>query len=273
MLSVTIMGGLGNQLFQIFTAMAYSIRYKKKLFISKYKHDYKKRPPYWDNLLNTLTPILLDKTISLPQYNEKAFHYEEIPNITNMSFKLYGYFQSYKYFEDYSETICDLLKIKEWQNKVKINNKIDYKNTISLHFRIGDYKPLPEHHPMMPVGYYIKALETIIEETRRDNWNILYFYQESDEEDVNNNIREIKQVSKNINFVPVDHKLLDYEQMLLMSLCEHNIIANSSFSWWGAYFNINKDKIVCRPNIWFGQAMNITNINDMSPPSWREIIV
>ena len=273
MFSVEIMGGLGNQLFQIFTAMAYSIRFKKKLFISKYKYDFKKRPPYWDNFLNILTPILVDKTISLPQYNEKGFHYEEIPHITNTSFKLYGYFQSYKYFEDYSETICDLLKIKNWQKKVKTNNSIDYKNTISLHFRIGDYKPIQEHHPMMPVGYYIKALETIIKETRRDNWNVLYFYQQSDDEDVNNNIGEIKQVYKNINFVPVDHKLLDYEQMLLMSLCEHNIIANSSFSWWGAYFNTNKDKIVCRPNIWFGPAMNIPHINDMSPPSWREIIV
>ena len=75
----------------------------------------------------------------------------------------------------------------------------------------------------------------------------------------------------NLNFVSVDHKLLDYEQILLMSVCNHNIIANSTFSWWGAYFNNNYDKIVCRPNIWFGKAQGDKNIKDLCPETWSNI--
>ena len=56
--------------------------------------------------------------------------------------------------------------------------------------------------------------------------------------------------------------------MLMMSCCTHNIIANSSFSWWGAYFNSNKEKIICRPEKWFGPAMVDNNIQDLCPEEW-----
>jgi glycosyl transferase family 25 len=71
-----------------------------------------------------------------------------------------------------------------------------------------------------------------------------------------------------MNFVKVDSILKDWEQLLLMSLSEHNIIANSSFSWWGAYLNNNKNAIVCYPDIWFGPAMKDTNVKDLFPNNW-----
>lgn len=60
--------------------------------------------------------------------------------------------------------------------------------------------------------------------------------------------------------------------MLIISLCECNVIANSTFSWWGAYFNTNNDKIVCYPNIWFGNACkDKNNIQDLFPENWIKI--
>ena len=72
------------------------------------------------------------------------------------------------------------------------------------------------------------------------------------------------------NFIKLENGLSDWEEMLAMSLCKYNIIANSSFSWWGAYFNENKEKIVCYPSVWFGEVLSYHNIKELHPtPSSR----
>jgi hypothetical protein len=271
MLSIQLMGGLGNQLFQIFTALSYSLKHNIKIILPKNKYDEKKRPTYWNSFLKELNPILVEQNIRFKILKEKAFEYIEIPKITNIDFQLFGYFQSYKYFEEHYEKIYKLLKIDEKKDIIKEKQYLDFENTISLHFRIGDYKSIQEHHPLMPNDYYIKSLKYIIEQTNKDDWNILYFYEECDTQYVKNIIDNLSITFSNLNFVSVDHKLLDYEQILLMSVCNHNIIANSTFSWWGAYFNNNYDKIVCRPNIWFGKAQGDKNIKDLCPETWSNI--
>ena len=74
-----------------------------------------------------------------------------------------------------------------------------------------------------------------------------------------------------IRFIKVSDEIPDWKQLLIMSNCDHNIIANSTFSWWGAYFNLKTDKIICYPSIWFGNNLQQHNINDMCPTFWTRI--
>ena len=101
MISINIMGGLGNQLFQIMTAMAYSKKCENPLIIERnfYSIGYPYRNVYWNNFLNKLERYLINTTIDLPIYNEKSFEYNELPEISkDDNLKLCGYFQSYIYY-------------------------------------------------------------------------------------------------------------------------------------------------------------------------------
>ena len=270
MLSIVVMGGLGNQLFQIFTAIAYSLRHQIQVVLPTSKADINKRSHYWNTLLKDIRPLLTNNPLrSFVRLSEKTHEHVEIPLITE-DFILFGYFQSYKYFEEEFDAICKIIHLEEQKNLVR--EKVDYDTSecISLHFRIGDYKNLQHAHPLMPIEYYDHAISTIVEKTGRDEWKVLYFYEENDVNDVEPAIQSLKNKYPKMEFVSVDHGLVDYEQMLLMSMCSHNIIANSSFSWWGAYFNTNKEKTVCYPSLWFGPALE-NSVKDMFPPDWDKI--
>jgi hypothetical protein len=96
--------------------------------------------------------------------------------------------------------------------------------------------------------------------------------QKEDEEDVQIIIDKLKTKFPECRVVKIDHRIVDWEQMLMMSLCRHNIIANSSFSWWGAYFNLREDKIVCYPDVWFGPKLaDINDTRDLFPETWSKI--
>ena len=88
---------------------------------------------------------------------------------------------------------------------------------------------------------------------------------------VNISIAVLQRKFPNITFVKASDELYDWEQMLLMSCCDHHIIANSSFSWWGAYFNPSKEKIVCYPSVWFGPKLAYMDVKDLFPDSWEKI--
>jgi hypothetical protein len=165
---------------------------------------------------------------------------------------LVGYFQSPKYFEKYKESICKLIKLDV--KKLIIKNKVglDFENDtiISMHFRLGDYKKYPDKHPILTEKYYSNCL-TYFNNQLTSNYNVLYFCEEVDLKEVNYTINNLKKKFPLKKFVRADPMLKDWEQMLLMSICNHNIIANSTFSWWGAYLNSNLEKIVCYPEEWF----------------------
>jgi hypothetical protein len=157
------------------------------------------------------------------------------------------------------------------------NLKNDYlvqENTISMHFRIGDYKKAQHYHPILPYEYYRKSIAHIVSESTDSYdgigpvYTILYFCENQDIDDVDIIVNRLKTDYPTIVFTKASNKISDWGQMLTMSNCQHNIIANSSFSWWGAYFNNNKQKIVCYPSIWFGEIAG-NNTSDLCPPEWK----
>ena len=201
-------------------------------------------------------------------YNELNFTYNSIPYIKS-DFKLSGYFQSPKYFEYYYTDIVKLIDLKGQKLNIKEKYKTYFNHKIiSLHFRIGDYIKNPNTHPILGHNYYINALTHIL--TADDNYDILYFSEEIDEHQVHNMIEMIKLEFPQLNFIQCSYDVADWEQVLLMSCCNHNIIANSTFSWWGAYFNSNSEKIVCYPNKWFGPNCN-HSVKDLIPENWTKI--
>jgi hypothetical protein len=185
---------------------------------------------------------------------------------------LYGYFQSYKYFINEFKTICNLIKVKELT--VDALQKSGYQvnvlmNFVSVHFRIGDYKNLQQYHPLMDINFYDDALCLIL--SKKPNTSaILYFCEDDDVDQVDEMITCLKNKYPSVLFERCLPILEDWEQMLIMSLCGDNIIANSSFSWWGAFFNENKNKIVCYPSKWFGSSLT-HDTSDLFPPEWTEI--
>ncbi len=264
------MGGLGNQLFQIMTAFAYSKKYRNHLIIKRESHSPSctYRNVYWNNFLEGLQKYLINGNIDLPVYNEKSFEYNELPKISESDdIKLSGYFQSYKYFDEYKSEL--LAEIDWYAKRDAVKSKITDVNPgymVSLHFRIGDFKNL-ENHPIMPMEYYINAIKYI--EARESNVKILYFCEEDDKDFVfNNYINPLRTIFENITFTQTKNKLEDWEQMIAMSLCKHHIIANSTFSWWSAYLADDKyKKLICYPDIWFNSTL-INNMMDLFPGHW-----
>jgi hypothetical protein len=145
----------------------------------------------------------------------------------------------------------------------------NYKDFISMHFRQGDYKNLQDTHPILTHKYYENSLKEILKKTNKLQ-KVLYFCEKEDNEEIEKIIDTLKKTATNCAFIKVIDAVEDWQQLLLMSECSHNIIANSSFSWWGAYLNNNPTKIVCYPEVWFGpKAPNDTS--DLFPDSWTKI--
>jgi len=269
MIGVHLMGGLGNQLFQIVATIAYSIELNDIFAFVKTLQESSNitlRHTYWDTFFILLKPYLVDELPPLKDVGECGFKYQLLP--VTQDTKLFGYFQSYKYFQKYEEDIFYLLGINLLKDKLlkKINKKKeDFKHIISLHFRLGDYKHLSDFHNIMDIKYYIDSLFHIL--TSRRIHTIYYFCEDEDIDIVTKKIEIIKQMYP-YHFIRVTG-LDDWEQLIYMSLCNHNIIANSSFSWWGAYLNEWDDKIVCRPSKWFADPT--VNTSDLCPPSWKTI--
>jgi hypothetical protein len=270
------MGGLGNQLFQIFATISCAITYQHKFVFLDKENLGNNRFTYWNTFLKRLSRFT---TKSLPPMNIKreiGFEFSAIEPINqDENIYLFGYYQSEKYFKPHYETIKKLIGIELLQKNITQNCifecECNFKNTISIHFRLGDYKNLPDHHPILGYDYYQNAISHIFEKTERNNWSILFFCEKEDNLVVQQTIQQLSQVFGNATFVKATDDVADWEQMLMMSCCQHNVIANSSFSWWGAYFNSFPDKIVCYPSTWFGVKLAHHNLCDLFPETWTRI--
>jgi Glycosyl transferase family 11 len=274
MISCVLMGGLGNQLFQIFATIAYALENNKSFGFMYTEHlggvgQTIKRKTYWHSFLLPLRKFTHTSLPQMPIQREKGFEYAKLDSLSEGNdIMLFGYFQSYKYFESYFQTICRVIKLDKI--KVDVMSKYSYNyRSISMHFRLGDYKNIPDYHPVLEYDYYEKALEFIVSST--DKREVLYFCEEQDNEDVQKTIEKLESRFSDVNFTKASDKIEDWEQMIMMSCCKYNIIANSTFSWWAGQLNNNNYKIICYPEKWFGPKNSHLNTKDVFPAHWNAI--
>lgn len=266
-ISVHLMGGLGNQLFQIFFLLSYCFKYNHRFIFSMKEYENERRT-YWDDFLKCLRPYLVPDAIvqQLPLYYEKTFEHTEYEDMgSNLCF--YGYFQSWKYFYPYREKIVQMIGMPAMISTIK---DID-SNSISLHFRIGDYKQKPDCHPILSTQYYMNSLDYIRSKYPNIRYEVFYFYEKEDEQTVKDKISRIQDQFVDYDFINgTEIYQKDWEQLLFMIKCHHHIIANSSFSWWGAFMSDHSDSITTYPDIWFGPKIPV-NVDDLFLPGWIKI--
>lgn len=260
MITAYLQGGLGNQMFQIAAAYALANRNNDTaIFNFDSCHTPLQGCPsnkYKNNLFRNYEHS--DKLNIENYYRELKFSYQNIPYKQNM--QLQGYFQSEKYFLDYADEIISKFY---WEPKI-VNQVFEFIYTlpntplIGVHVRRGDYLNNPQIHPTCSLQYYQEAIR-IFEKEQKCSFIV-----------VSDDIEWVKQyfVCDDIIFYsPFTDELSD---LLLLSSLDHNIIANSSFSWWGAYLNKNENKKVIAPKIWFGPNGPQDQF-DIIPERWVKI--
>ena len=259
--SVKLKGGLGNQLYQIATVMAYGWEHSiTPVFknIKKAPSGATTRPVYWDSVFRKL-PLIKQRPYNLFLYQQKRRGYHKIakPNeicdITKYSGILFnGHFSSDKYFDNFRDKLLPILFYIDPSEKEYLKKKypeIYHREniTISLHIRRGDILINPKRYGLQLLwesDYYSKSIAYFREKFAEDNLKIIIF---SSEIEFVRNYTE--KTFPSVDFILPQEK--DYLELYLMSCCDHQIIANSTFSWWGAYLNKNPDKIVIAPKVWF----------------------
>jgi hypothetical protein len=242
---IRLCGGLGNQLFQ------YAFGKAQKQCGITVLYD----SSWYNKIRNPLRPLLLDKfKINLEMANstqyfriitEKGF---ESKKIFDVGFKYTGYWQSPLYhYEIYSELQKEIqLKEEYYTSEYSELKKIIIKsNSVSVHVRRGDYLNKENHH-VLPLEYYKKALKLI--QSLKGDCKVFVF---------SDDIFWCKKQFSDVYFV----QLNDYLEFELMRFCTHNIIANSTFSWWAAYLNENTNKTVIAPKRWVVKAEDQNNID------------
>jgi glycosyltransferase involved in cell wall biosynthesis len=237
-------GGLGNMMFQVATAYALSKSRGHKLVLNPNHVGTLHKPPsaYKDNVFKNIEA--LGGSYEFYKISEESFSYKPLPSaITNII--LDGYFQSYKYFEDYQDEIRELFKYE-------VPTEYNPKGKVSVHVRRGNYTQLSNHHHNLDIKYYLNAV------TYFPGHEFLIF---------SDDIEWCKLHFEGKNFTFVEGTT-DVEDLYLMSQCEHNVTANSTFSWWGAFLNRNPNKIVIYPDKWFGPANSEFKTWDLFPPEW-----
>jgi hypothetical protein len=276
-----ISGGLGNQLFQYAAGKSLAILRNTQLSLdtSYFEEDGLRNfelhsfnidlkiadPNLIENFIarsvagkirDRLLPIQFKKV-----YKEPSFHFDK--NFFNAPSDVYlkGYWQSEKYFSPVKEIIKTDLRIKPGIiEKVKLfGNEVANSTSVAVHIRRADYTKdvQKEYHGILGKDYYENAIQRISKKTKDARF---YFFSDS-----------INWVKENLVIpdpVYVSGEITNnhFEDLYLMSQCNHNIIANSSFSWWGAWLNSHPGKIVIAPKNWFNKGPKDTY--DLYPEDW-----
>jgi hypothetical protein len=250
MVSIYLMGGLSNMMFQI--AMIYSLAKENNVeFAIDFEHgEFTQKPGhiYRGIIYKNIKEMCILPNPLTYLIKEPSFSYNKVEYKDNTLYR--GYYQSEKYFINYKNEIIDMFSNEDILNELKNKYKDILSNSLSIHVRRGDYMKIQNFHPFPGLEYYTNSIKYIDEKKKIDK--ILVF--SDDMQWCKSNLTD--------NRIIFIENQKDYEDLYLMSLCENNIIANSSFSWWGSYLNKNNDKIVCAPKTWFGLAFK-DNWNDL----------
>lgn len=294
MIIVKLQGGLGNQLFQYALARSVSLRLKTdfKLDINPFNTYYKIRKYslnrfnakqqfakdsdffgfVWlikqNKLFNTFYKYLRLKSKLMPfYYPEKTFHFD--PRVFSKNGTYFdGFWQTEKYFKNIKPTIQKELTLVNPLSKESqyILEKIKISNAVSVHARRyvtnadKNFSNVSAIHGTCSMDYYKKAMDYIMSREKTPHF---FIFSDNYEWVVEN----FKSLPYPITYVKNDDEK-DCEDLVLMSNCKHNIIANSSFSWWGAWLNQNPKKIVIAPSRWFNNVKASINTKDIIPESW-----
>lgn len=252
-------GGIGNMCFQIATAEWIGFKYNIDVCYPNIESqlNHLKNNYAWTTHADQYPHIFADidlfknKDFTPIGYKKIGFRYDELTPHNGVVYD--GYFQSYKNFDN--RIIQYMLRPMNGiryavDDVLKPYYNID--KTCSIHVRRGNYLQLQDHHVVQPLDYYLKAMDVI----KADRYLIF-----------SDDLEWCKQNFIGSQFVFI--KDIDYIEMFAMSRCTHNIIANSSFSYWGAMLNPNPDKIVCYPANWFPN--NNPDSSDICPPEWIKL--
>ena len=204
--------------------------------------------------------------MGITHIREKQYHFD--PKILTMPGSIYldGYWQSEKYFSDIADIIKNEFRVKlpQTEENRRVAQQITSCESVSLHVRRGDYLTDAKTntiHGTCELDYYARCIERLTQQVHHP-----YFFIFSDDPEwVAKNLK----ITHPTTFVAHNGPEKSYEDLRLMSQCRHNIIANSSFSWWGAWLNSNSNKIIYTPKKWFCDP-NL-NTKDLIPATWQKL--
>ncbi len=285
MIIVKLQGGLGNQMFQYAFGRSLSLRHNVSLKMdsSYLRKENQSGRKFRLGGFNIDIPEATAKEIErycgtfqkiidrIRTGNQKRCIVEHSPSFKpNILLRNDGYFDGHwnneKYFSDHADVIRKDFTLKNSMGRAAeiLAQKIRAeKNPVSIHIRRGDYvtiKKIADVHGVLPLSYCETAMKKIIEQ-----FPDAHFFISSD---------DIAWAKENfpkkypVTFVS-SPEIPDFEELMLMSRCRHNIIANSTFSWWGTWLNINPEKIVIAPKQWFTDPNR--RIENLIPQSWIQI--
>ena len=283
-----LIGGLGNQMFQYAAGRSLAVANgcDFQLDVSGYK-DYTLHNGFELDLFNIHATVATDEEISSlvsvqsrfsrfmstrlglsnqSHFVEKSFSFDR--DIFNIRHSVYidGYWQSYKYFESIALPLRTEFTPKNPLSDLNfcIAQQISKVNAVSLHIRRGDYISNPvtnKVHGFLGIRYYEDAIRMILNKVSDP-----CFFVFSDDMDW---ARDNFQFISDVTFIEHNRGKKSYEDMRLMSLCKHHIVANSSFSWWGAWLGQNPNKIVLYPERWF--VKNDRDTSALFPLEWSVV--
>mgnify|MGYP003599771409 FL=1 len=290
MIISNVLGGLGNQMFQYAAGRALALdRGQAVRLDTSYFHNYKlhegfqlqqafngpfdiasegeidavlgwQRTPWIQRILSRprAAPVRKDNLVVEPHFQ----YWDGIRNVPDDCY-LKGYWQSEKYFQAHAATVradFSFTSPLTGENSV-LARKIGQVNAVSLHVRRGDYVKNPAAtalHGVCSLAYYNAAVEYLLSRVN----NPIFFIFSDDMAWVKENLALAATTHH------VSHNARAYDDMHLMSLCKHHVIANSSFSWWGAWLNASPNKIVVAPKQWFARPRNT---QDLLPDAWVQL--